>query len=139
MGGRVESRGTQVNHDGMIEHSLDAAHSILHVRPRSALQRDDFAQLARTIDPYIEENGHLAGIIVETPSFPGWDGLGAMAAHFKFVRDHQKHIGKVAVVTDAVLGNLAETVAPFFVSPTVRRFAAGEVEAARRWIMDQTA
>jgi len=139
MGGRVESRGTQVNHDDMIEHSLDAAHSILHMRPRSALQRDDFAQLARTIDPYIEENGHLAGILVETPSFPGWDGLGAMAAHFRFVRDHQKHIGKVAVVTDAVLGNFAERLAPFFVSPAVRRFAAGEVEAARRWIMDQTA
>lgn len=125
--------------DDMTEHSLDAAHSILHVRPRSALQRDDFAQLAGTIDPYIEENGRLAGIIVETPSFPGWDGLGAMAAHFQFVRGHQKHIGKIAIVTDAVLGNLAETLAPYFVSPTVRHFAAGEVEAARRWILNQTA
>lgn len=139
MGGRVASRGTQVNHDDMIEHSLDAAHSILYVRPKSALQREDFAQLAGTLDPYIEENGALAGLIVETSSFPGWDGLGAMAAHFQFVRDHQAHIKKIAIVTDAVLGNLAGTLAPYFVSPTVRHFAAGQVEAARRWISNQTA
>src|SRR5262245_51470164 len=122
----------------MIDHSLDASHSILHVRPRSALQREDFADLARTIDPYVEASGRLAGIIVETPSFPGWDSFGAAAAHFRFVRDHQRHIEKVAIVTDGVLGNFAETLAPYFVSPTVRRFPAGDVEAARRWILNQT-
>jgi hypothetical protein len=119
----------------MIEQSLDTAHSILFVRPKSALQEDDFAQLANTVDPFIEKMGDLAGLIIETPAFPGWDSLGAMAEHFRFVRDHHKHIKKVAVVTDAALGNLVEKLASHFVSATIRRFAAGEVEAARRWIM----
>ena len=119
----------------MIEHSLDTTHSILYVRPKSALQQDDFAQLAKTVDPFIEKTGDLAGLVIETPSFPGWDSLGAMAAHFRFVRDHHKHIKKVAVVTDAALGNLAEKLASHFVAAQIRHFAAGEVEAARRWIM----
>jgi stage II sporulation SpoAA-like protein len=119
----------------MMEHSLDTEHSILYVRPRSALQQDDFAQLAKTVDPFIEKTGDLAGLVIETPSFPGWDSLGAMAAHFRFVRDHHKHIKKVAVVTDAALGNLAEKLASHFVAAQIRHFAAGEVEAARRWIM----
>ena len=119
----------------MMEHSLDTAHSILYVRPKSALQQDDFAQLAKTVDPFIEKTGDLAGLVIETPSFPGWDSLGAMAAHFRFVRDHHKHIKKVAVVTDAALGNLAEKLASHFVAAQIRHFAAGEVEAARRWIM----
>ena len=119
----------------MIEHSLDTAHSILFVRPRSALQQEDFVQLAKTVDPFIEKTGDLAGLVIETPAFPGWDSLGAMAAHFRFVRDHHKHIKKVAVVTDATLGNLAEKLASHFVAAQIRHFAAGEVEAARRWIM----
>jgi hypothetical protein len=118
----------------MIEHSLDTAHSILFVRPKSALQQEDFVQLAKTVDPFIEKTGDLAGLVIETPAFPGWDSLGAMAAHFRFVRDHHKHIKKVAVVTDAALGNLAEKLASHFVAAKIRHFAAGEVEAARRWI-----
>jgi hypothetical protein len=119
----------------MIEHHLDAAHSILYVRPKSALEQSDFVQLARTVDPYIEAHDELAGLIVETASFPGWDSLGAMAAHFRFVRDHHKHIKKVAVVTDAALGNVAEKLASHFVAATIRHFPAGELEAARTWIV----
>jgi len=118
----------------MIEHILDTAHSILFVRPKSALQQGDFVQLAKTVDPFIEKTGDLAGLVIETPAFPGWDSLGAMAAHFRFVRDHHKHIKKVAVVTDAAFGNLAEKLASHFVAAQIRHFAAGEVEAARRWI-----
>jgi len=79
----------------MIEHTLVTAHSILYVRPKSSLEEDDFVQLAKTVDPYIEETGDLAGLIIETPSFPGWKSLGAMATHFRFVRDHHKHIKKI--------------------------------------------
>jgi hypothetical protein len=120
----------------MIEHTLDTAHSILHVRPTSALAKEDFEQLARTVDPYIEARGGLAGLIVEARAFPGWDSLGAMAAHLRFVRDHHRRIRKVAVVTDAVLGDLAETLASHFVSATIKHFPAGQVEAARAWIME---
>jgi SpoIIAA-like len=122
----------------VIEHSLDTAHSILYVRPKSALEREDFVQLANTVDPYIEANGALAGLVIEIPAFPGWDSLGAMVAHFRFVRDHHRHIKKVAVVTDAAGGTLAENLASHFVSATIRRFPAGDVEAARQWILDDT-
>jgi hypothetical protein len=119
----------------MVEHELDTAHSILYVRPRSALAADDFAALARAVDPHIEATGGLAGIVIETPSFPGWEGLGAMAAHFRFVRDHHRHVRKVAVVTDSALGSVAEHLASHFVSAEIKHFPAGEAEAAKQWIM----
>ena len=123
----------------MIEHSLDTAHSILYVRPQAALQQEDFAQLARTVDPYIEATGGLAGLIVEIRAFPGWDSLGAMAAHFRFVRDHHRRIKKVAIVTDAALGTIAERLASHFVSATIRHFPAGDLKAAQQWIVGQPA
>lgn len=122
----------------MIEHSLDTANSILYLRPKSALEQADFAQLAKTVDPFIEKSGDLAGLIIEAPKFPGWDSLGAMAAHFRFVRDHHKHIRKVGLVTDSAIGNVAQRLASHFVSAEIRHFAAGELEAAKRWVMKRT-
>src|SRR5262245_15966977 len=123
----------------MIEHRLDTEHGILYLRPKSALEQEDFVQLARTVDPYIEKTGDLAGLIIETPTFPGWDSLGAVAAHFRFVRDHHRRIKKVALVTDAVLGNIAEQLASHFVAATIRHFPAGQAEAAKQWITSAAA
>jgi hypothetical protein len=121
----------------MIEHSLDTVHSILYVRPKSALEQGDFEQLAKTVDPYLGETGELAGLIIDAPAFPGWESLGAMAAHFRFVRDHHKRIKKVGLVTDSALGNVAERLASHFVSAEIRHFSAGELEAAKLWVMNR--
>jgi len=120
----------------MIEHDLDKANSILLVRPESALDKDDFVELAKVVDPVIEANGDLAGLILDAPSFPGWDSFGAMVTHFRFVRDHQKHVKKIAVVTDSHLGDVAEHLTSHFVSAQIRHFPAGEVDQARKWIIE---
>ena len=119
----------------MIDHELDSAHSILYVRPKAALAADDFATLASTVDPHIEATGDLAGIVIETPSFPGWEGLGALAAHIRFVRDHHRRVKKIGVVTDSPLGKVAEHLVSHFVSAEIRQFPSGETEAAKQWIL----
>ena len=119
----------------MIEHTFDTANAILYVRPISALEDGDFLLLAETVDPYIEKTGGLAGLIIEAATFPGWESLGAMAAHFRFVRDHHRHIRKIGLVTDSAMGNVAEHLASHFVSAEIRHFSAGELEAAKQWIM----
>ena len=121
----------------MIEHTLDKVHSVLYVRPQSKLKQGDFVQLAETVDPHIEERGSLAGLIIETTAFPGWESLGAMASHFRFVRDHHKYIKKIGVVTDSALGNVAEHLASHFVAAEIRHFPAEELEAAKQWVMDR--
>ena len=118
----------------MIEYDLDKANSILMVRPESALDKSDFVELAKAIDPQIEAGGDLAGLIINAPAFPGWDSFGAMVTHFRFVRDHQKHVKKIAVVTDSHLGDFAEHLVSHFISAKIRQFPAGQVEQARQWI-----
>ena len=100
------------------------------------LEQADFEQLAATVNPHIEERGALAGLIIEVAAFPGWDSLGAMASHFHFVRDHHKHIKKVGVVSDSPLGAIAENLASHIVAAKIKHFPAGELEAAKQWIMD---
>jgi len=118
----------------MIDYTLDAANSILYLRPKSSLEKDDFARLAKAVDPHIEKGGGLAGIILEAARFPGWDSLGAMAAHIRFVRDHHKHVRKIAVVTDSAMGNVAERLASHFVAAEIKHFPAAQLEAAKQWI-----
>jgi SpoIIAA-like len=119
----------------MIEFDLDTAHSILVVRPQSALGTADFVELSKAVDPLIETTGDLAGLIINAPKFPGWDSFGSMVTHFRFVRDHQEHIKKVAVVTDSHLGDVAEHLASHFVSAEVRHFSGEQLDQARQWII----
>jgi hypothetical protein len=119
----------------MIEFDLDTAHAILVVRPQSALDTADFAELANAVDPLIEANGDLAGLIINAPKFPGWDSFGTMVSHFRFVRDHHKHIKKVALVTDSHLGDVAEHLASHFVSATIRHFSGEQLDQAWQWII----
>ena len=121
----------------MIEHTLDSANSILYVRPTSKLEQNDFVQLAKTVDPHIENEGSLAGLIIQVTSFPGWESLGAMASHFRFVRDHHKYVKKIAVVTNSPMGNVAEHLASHFVAAEIKHFPGGELKEAEQWVMNR--
>jgi hypothetical protein len=122
----------------MIEHTLDTTNGILHLRPKSSLEQADFEQLAKAVDPFIAGTGDLAGLIVEAASFPGWSSFGALAAHLRFVKDHHRHIRKIALVTDSALGNIAEHLVAHFVSAEIKQFPAAELDAARQWILSRS-
>ena len=119
----------------MIDYELDQAHSILRVRPESSLDKSDFAELAKVVDPKIEAGGALAGLIIDAPHFPGWDSFGALVTNIRFVREHHKHVKKIAVVTDSHLGDFAEHLASHFIAAEIRPFPGGQVEQARLWII----
>lgn len=119
----------------MIDYNLDAAHSILYMQPKSALAEEDFVKIAAAVDPHIEATGGLAGVIIEVPTFTGWESFGALVAHFRLIRDHHKYVSKVAVVTDSTLVKLIESLASHFVSAEVRQFPWGETEVATQWIL----
>ena len=120
----------------MIEYNLDTAHSILLVHPTSALDKNDFGEMAKAVDPQIEATGDLAGLIIDAPAFPGWDSFGTMVTHFRFVQDHHKRVKKVALVTDSHIGDVAERLASHFVSAKVRHFPGEQLEQARQWIIN---
>ncbi len=117
-----------------MDFTLDPKTAVLTVRPQSALDKSDFTGLAKAVDPQIEQHGDLAGLIIDAPSFPGWDSFGALVSHLRFVKNHHQHVKKVAVVTDSHFGDAAEKIGSHFVAAEVKHFPAGEGEAARAWI-----
>jgi hypothetical protein len=118
----------------MIRFELLKDAGVLVLEPKSALSAEDFREISSTIDPYIREKGKLIGLLIEAPSFPGWDSFGALIDHFKFVYDHHRNIDRVAAVTDSAFLKIAPTIAQHFAHPEIRVFASGERAWALEWL-----
>ena len=86
----------------MIEAQLFRDDGIVEVFPSGTLKAVDFQQLAALVDPYIEANGDLKGLIIVADRFPGWADFDALVGHIRFVRAHHTHIRRIAVVSDGV-------------------------------------
>jgi stage II sporulation SpoAA-like protein len=118
----------------MLNHELLRDEGVLILRPQGPLEAADFTSLASVIDPYIQEHGTLRGIMVDAPSFPGWDSFAALVSHLRFVREHHRLIGKVAAVSDSPVLSVAPQLAKHFVKAEVRHFSAGERSTALAWL-----
>ena len=118
----------------MIQHELLREQGILTIRPEGALRAEDFTALAAVVDPYIEQHGKLNGLMIEAPSFPGWDSFAALLSHLRFVRDHHRQIRRIAVVSDSALLAAAPKIASHFVSAQLRTFEASGRAAALAWV-----
>lgn len=121
----------------MVTHELLEDERILVVFPSGALSGSDFETLARAVDPFIEARGSLRGLLIDAPSFPGWENLAGLLAHFRFVHDHHRKIAKVAAVSDAGVLAIAPKLMNHFVSAELRHFAHEERAKAMAWLMQE--
>jgi len=118
----------------MVKFELLKDAGVLLVEPKSALSADDFREISRVIDPYIREKGKLTGLLIEAPSFPGWDSFGALIEHMKFVHDHHRKIDRVAAVTNNAFLKIAPKIAEHFAHPEIKVFGSGEKDNALAWL-----
>jgi hypothetical protein len=118
----------------MIEPELFRDEGVLTLFPKGALTAADFAEVAALVDPYIESNGRLRGIMIRAAQFPGWDSFAALVSHVRFVQAHEKKVARVAVCTDSPLLGLAPALADKFVSAEVRAFPFTSHDEAFAWL-----
>lgn len=118
----------------MIHHQFIANDTILEVTPEKPLEKKDFHQLADVVDRHVAEHGPLRGLMISTPSFPGWQDFGAMVSHAKFVRNHHKDITRVAAVSDSGFLKIMPMVADHFTKADVRHFQYDEKQKALGWL-----
>ena len=118
----------------MLNFELLRQKGILILRPDAALRAEDFAALAASVDPYLEQHGTLKGLMIDAPAFPGWESFAALLSHLRFVRDHHRRIRRVAVVSDSALLTAGPKIASHFVAAELKSFASAQRAAAMAWI-----
>ena len=109
-------------------------HHYCIIEPQGPLCKDDFDAIASQIDPVIESEGQLDGLIIKTRDFPGWEGLGDIIEHFRFVKNHHRVINKIALATDAKIGEIFPSIVGHFVKAEVKHFDYDDYEAAVEWV-----
>jgi hypothetical protein len=120
----------------MLTVTLDSVNQTATLSPNGALSANDFHLAAKTIDPFIEKNGALKGILIVAQTFPGWDSFSGFLAHLRFVQSHHQHVKHIALVTDSPLGNLAEHLASHFISAKIKHFDFAQLSDAKNWILN---
>jgi hypothetical protein len=115
-----------------VSHRLSGS-GVLVVEVQQPLRAQDFDALAATADGWIEAHGDLPGIVVHAREFPGWQNLGGLIRHVRFVRDHHRSVRRVALASDSRLADLAPRLAEHFVQAEVRRFNYDALDDAVAW------
>jgi putative intracellular protease/amidase len=118
----------------MLEYMMIEPGGILSVTPFGSLTVEDFQGLTRYADAYLSGHGEIGGLLIEAKAFPGWDGFAAFASHVRFLRDHQRQIERVAVVSDSPIAPVAERLAEPFIAAEIRCFASDRRAEALAWL-----
>jgi hypothetical protein len=116
-----------------VVHRLLTETGVLVVEPEEPLAAEDFDAIAATVDPWIEREGQLRGIVVHARSFPGWQNVGALLRHLRFIRDHHRRVGRVAVAVDGILADAGPGLADYFVEAELKHFGYERLDEAIRW------
>ena len=116
-----------------VSHRLLPETGVLLIEPAGALRREDFEAITRTVDPWMRAHGGLRGVVVHARAFPGWENLGSLLRHVRFVREHHRRIARVALVADGWLAELAPVLARQLLHAEVRHFPYAELTEALRW------
>ena len=117
-----------------LHHQLLTDSGVLIVHPEDKLTKEDFSDVAHTIDPYIEAHGDLNGVLVDASHFSGWQSFSDMIAHFSFVRDHHKNVKRIALVSDEDTQAQMPTFMEHFVAAEVLHFRIDEKTKAIDWL-----
>ena len=107
---------------------------VLRVRPDGPITREDVTTLTRTVDEYLADHPKIAGVMVETRTFPGFASVGAFADYARFIADHHARVRRLALVTDSALAPVAEFMANHVVGLEMRHFPFAEGTAALAWL-----
>ena len=107
---------------------------VLVVQPEGPITREDVATLTRTADEHLAGHPKIAGVMVETRTFPGFASVGAFADYARFIANHHAHVRRLALVTDSALAPVAEFMANNVVGMEMRHFPFAEGAAALAWL-----
>ncbi|MFB6439853.1 STAS/SEC14 domain-containing protein [Streptomyces sp. NPDC056411] len=116
-----------------ISHRLLPASRVLVIEVERPLRAQDFDALAETADSWLRAHDALAGVVIHMRAFPGWENVGSLVRHVRFIRDHHRKVERVALVADTKVAALLPQLANHLVRAEVRRFAYDAFEDGIAW------
>jgi hypothetical protein len=114
----------------------DEAHNCFVLEPSGKLEAADFDMITERFNARVNTTDRIPNLVIHTRDFPGWSDFGAFFGHLRFVRDHHKLVGKIALVSDSRVLDIAPAVGRQFLSADIRHFPAADLAAALDWVAE---
>jgi hypothetical protein len=116
-----------------VTHRLLPESGVVVVEVTEPLRAQDFDALAATADAWLATHDRLPGVVLHARAFPGWENVGSLLRHVRFVRDHHRTVRRVALAADTRLADLLPRLAEHFVQAELRHFGYDELDDAIAW------
>jgi hypothetical protein len=116
-----------------LSHRLLPEAGVLLIEPKGRLRVEDFDAVSLTVDPWIETEGTLNGLVIHAHDFPGWENFGSFVRHLQFVRDHHRKVKRIALAVDGDFAKIASGLGEHFVEAKVERFPYDALDKAIAW------
>jgi len=117
----------------MIKTDIISANALRIWAPKK-LTAEDFRQLRPQIDSLISQYGKIR-LLIDASGFNGWENIAAFENHAGFVKNHQKKIERIAVITAHEWQHWLIGAVRIFVHPEVRAYDKSHTSEALRWIV----
>lgn len=121
--------------DGGLQVTLsETTPRIATLEPGGRLTKEDFEDAAAAIDPVIEAEGSLAGVLIACESLPGWTSFSSFLKHLSFAKDHHRSIKRIAVCSDSSIAQHLPSIGGHFIAAEVKPFDFKDREGALAWL-----
>lgn len=114
-------------------HQEDLGNGALHISLLGKIEAGVYAKETEDLNAFVRKNEHFR-LLLDIRRFDGWQGLGAMASHFRIVRDHVGQLDKAAVVGDKGWQGMVVQVVKRLIGKEAQYFENNEFDAAKAWI-----
>lgn len=107
--------------------------SIVYVYPKGKLSAEDFKKLENKISYYITKYKYI-NLIVNGHEFKGWEDIKAVKMHYHFIKQHEKYIKNVAIVTKYFWQYFLAMIVRRFINVHLKVFKGNKMATAEKWI-----
>ena len=119
----------------MLNYKIMEKEAILIANPKEAISVEDFNNISKDVDLFLQNNACLEGLVVYSKEFSGWENFSALINHLKFVKEHHNFIKKVAIVTDDKVLTYLPNITNHFINAQVEHFEYKDKNKAIDWII----
>jgi hypothetical protein len=120
-----------------VTHRVLPESGVIVVELTEPLRAQDFDALAATADSWLATHDEVPGVVLHARAFPGWENIGGLLRHVRFVRDHHRALRRVALAADTRLADLLPRLIEHFVKAEIRHFGYDELDDAIVWAAGQ--
>ncbi len=90
----------------MLGYAFNRDKGIHFVTPEGPLEKADIEHLSQEVDPYIETQGSLSGLLIAAQMDSGWKSFAALISPLRFVKNHHRKIKRIAAVSESGLRSI---------------------------------